>query len=143
MATGIQLLLDKLMANPKAIFLVDAIGALLTGSLLIGIPAIFSDGFGIPGNIIYALSAVAGIFAVYSFCCFYFWPGNWQPYLKTIAVANLVYCCSTLALVIYFYQRLTVIGWIYFLSEVLLMIGLIYIEMKAAARPADNKNQSF
>lgn len=143
MATGVQILLDKLMANAKAIFLVDAIGALLTGSLLMGIPALFSGGFGIPGNIIYALSAVAGIFAVYSFGCFYFWPGNWQPYLKAIAVANLLYCCCTLGLVIYFYQRLTVLGWIYFLSEVLLMIGLIYVEMKAAARQAGKKNQSF
>jgi hypothetical protein len=143
MATPVQLLLDKLMANAKAIFLVDSIGALVTGSLLMGIPALFSDGFGIPWKIIYALSAVAGIFALYSFWCFYFWPGNWQAYLKAIAVANLVYCCFTLGVVIYFYQRLTVLGWIYFPLELLVMIGLICIEMKIAAKPAGKKNQSF
>jgi hypothetical protein len=81
--------------------------------------------------VLYFLSFVACIFMVYSFCCYFFITRNRRPYLKAIAIANMMYCCLTLGLVFYFYQSLTILGVIYFLLEIIVVSVLIFIELKA------------
>lgn len=129
LATGIKLIIDKLTSNTKQLFLVDGLGAFLTAFFLVVILARYEGSFGMPGRILYFLSFVAGIYAVYSFICYFFILSKWRPYLKAVAIANIIYCCLTIGLVGYFYQSLTTLGVIYFFLEVIIMSGLILIEL--------------
>lgn len=51
-------------------------------------------------------------------------------FLKAIMVANLLYCCLTLGLIIYYYSVLTVIGITYFLAEIAVVVGLARLELQ-------------
>lgn len=122
-------IIDQLRAKPRRFFLVDGIGALLTIILLVAVVARFEDSFGMPGNVVYGLSILACFYAVYSFSCYLFTPRRWRPYLKLIAIANLAYCCLTMGLLFYCIQRLTILGWLYFLIEIIIIAGLALIEL--------------
>jgi hypothetical protein len=130
MATRIRLI-DKLVSNSKRLFLIDGLGACLTAFFLVAILARFEDSFGMPRTVLYFLSLVACIYAIYSFCCHFFISSNWRPYLKAIAIANAIYCCLTFGLVIYFYPILTILGLLYFLLEIIVVSILVLIELKA------------
>jgi hypothetical protein len=129
MATKIGSLIDKLKSNPKKLFLIDGSGALLTVFFLIAILVPFEDSFGMPAGVVYFLSLVASMYAIYSFSCYFFIRSNWRPYLKVITIANIIYCCLTIAQVFYFYQSLTVAGLFYFLLEIIVLCVLIFIEL--------------
>ena len=85
-----------------------------------------------PAIVLVKLAFVAGFFALYSATCFLKMPENWQPFLKTIAVVNLAYSCLTIGLVMHFYERLTMIGLVYFVAELVIVITLASIELKVA-----------
>ncbi len=101
MITGLRLIVDKLISHPRNVFLIDGLGAFLTAFFLIVIPLVFSNVFGMPETVPGYLSLVASIYAAYSFCCYFFIRTNWRPYLKAIVIANIIYCCLTIALVIF------------------------------------------
>ena len=124
------MILQKLISNPKRLFLIDCLGALLTALFLLTILARFESIFGMPVSVLYFLSLIAGIFAIYSFCCFYFFPDNLRPFLRIILIANLLYCCLTAGFIISFYNRLTILGWIYFVMEIMIIICLSVIEFR-------------
>lgn len=128
-----KLIIAKFSTSPKQLFLIDGCGAVVTAFLLVAILAGFESAFGMPQSVLYALASVACIYAIYSFCCYSFVSNNWLPWLQAIAIANTVYCCLTLGLVVYFYHDLTVLGIAYFLLEVILIGGLVYIEFKVSA----------
>ncbi len=133
-ATKIQSLINQLTSNPRKLFLIDGLGAFLTAFFLLAILARFQEYFGMPKTIPYFLSAVACIYMMYSLCCYLFVFSNWHPYLKAITIANIVYCCITTALLVYFYQNLTMLGLIYFLLEIILMGSLIFLELTVLSK---------
>ena len=90
-----------------------------------------------PRKVLYPLSVLACVYAIYSLCCYWFAAKKWRPFLIVIAVANLMYCCITIALVVLFYYALTVLGVIYFVGEILVIIGLVYIEALAISESND------
>lgn len=118
----------------KNLFLVDSLGALCTALLLSLLLAQMHSTFGMPPNVLYVLSFLAGIFALYSFICYRTTPGNWKFYLKIIAIANLLYCCLTIGLMYYFYEQLTAFGLGYFILEIGIVVILAGIELKTALR---------
>lgn len=120
--------------HPSKIFLTDGIGALLTAILLGGVLAQFESIFGMPKSILYDLVIIVGIFSIYSLTCYFQKPKNWQFYLKIIAIANLLYCCITLGLVIFNFQKLTTLGILYFVIEILIIVALVVIEFKTARK---------
>ena len=61
-----QPFLNQLIAHPKRVFLLDALGALLTTLLLAGVIAQFEGYFGMPKQIVYLLSTIAFSFFIYS-----------------------------------------------------------------------------
>jgi len=134
MVTKINSFLAKLTSNSKRLFLIDGLGAFLTAFFLVAILGRFEDNFGMPRSVVYFLSLVACMYAIYSFSCYFFIRRKWQAYLKAIAIANIFYCCLTIGLVIYFYQNITILGLIYFSIEVVLIFALILIELKAASK---------
>lgn len=129
MPTIIGLIIAKLASDLKRLFLIDGLGAFLTAFFLAVILLRFEDSFGMPRRVLYFLSLMAGIYTIYSFSCYFFIQGRWRRYLKAVTIANMIYCCLTIGLVVYFYPSLTILGLIYFFLEIIVMSGLILIEL--------------
>ena len=119
--------------TPKQLFLVDSFGALLTAFMLGIVLARLESFFGMPRDILYILSLIACVFALYSFICYRFTPVNWPLFLRIIAIANLAYCVLTISCIIYLFQLLTIWGLIYFLLECIVIVVLVSIEWRKAA----------
>lgn len=120
----------KFALNPNKLFLVDGLGALLTAFLLFVIMKRFNEYFGAPQTTLACLCILALVFSFYSITCFFLLKDNWQPFLRAIIVANLLYCCLTAGLVFYSYPGITTLGIIYFLGEIIIILGLVFIELK-------------
>ena len=124
MATNLQLIANKQATNAKKLLLVDALGGLLSVALLTAVVARFERYFGMPQHVVYFLSFLAGIYVMYSFGCYFFMQRNQAAFLKPIAIANLMYSCITIALIYYFYQKLTILGFMYFFVEAIIVLVL-------------------
>ena len=138
---NIKSIVEELKANPKNIFLIDGMGALITFLSLFGIGFWLHHYFGIPQSVLYSLAMVAIFYCVYAFSCYFFlFPklvdktGNavkkWQSFLKVIIAANSLYCVILFFLLIYFYASLTVLGFTYFAFEISVITVLVILEMK-------------
>lgn len=131
----------KITSTPKHLFLLDSLGALLSAFLLgVALPS-FQPIFGMPHKVLYGLAALACLFAIYSSWNYIWFRENWRPFLRAIGIMNLLYCCLTAALVVYFRQELTKWGLLYFLLEMLVIIVLVVIEFKALVQ-TDKRYQS-
>lgn len=119
--------------NPKKLFLIDSLGALLTAIMLGFVLVRFENSFGMPKKELYTLSSIAWIFFICSGLCFLGNSGKWRLFMKFIAFANLMYCCFTIGLIVYFYKQLTILDFLYFLGEIILIICLAFMELKTAS----------
>lgn len=120
--------LNKLKANPKKIFLIDALGALLTAILLFGILAQLEKYFGMPSNVLYTLSGVAFCLFIYSISCYQLINSNWKPFLKIIIGCNSIYLLVSMACIVLHSDKLTELGWMYFILEFVVIGILIIVE---------------
>jgi len=127
-------ILDRFVLNPKRLFLIDSLGALLTAFLTGVMLRKFEADFGMPQKHLNVLSILACVFSIYSISCHFFVGKNWRIYLKIIAISNLIYCVFTAGLVMILYQQLTILGVIYFVGEILIVIGLVYTELSVASK---------
>jgi hypothetical protein len=118
-----------LFENKYYIFLVDGLGASIS-TLFLFVLASFESVFGMPKDILFQLIPVTGLFAVYSFSCYILKPQQWRRFLKGIAVANLLYCCVSLGLIYFFFDKLTWLGVLYFLSEKMVLLALSWFELR-------------
>jgi len=137
----IKRIIKALTLKPKTVFLIDALGATLTTIFLIAGLKTFNEYFGMPQETLTILSILALALAIYSFFCFAFLPNNTQKLLKPVIVANLTYCILTLGFVIYYYNKLTILGLTYFVGEILIICGLVYIEIKTLKANRQNINK--
>ena len=118
--------------NPRQLFLIDGLGAIVTAFLTGIVLVYFESFFGMPKSILIPLALVACGFSVYSLTCYFTNIRNWQFLLRIIAVANLLYCGVTMGFVVYYFELLTSFGLLYFLSELLIIVVLVMIEWKVA-----------
>lgn len=125
--------MNRMPLHPKKLFLIDSLGGLLSALLLGAFIARFENTFGMPPKVLYSLSFIACVYAIYSFVNYWRMRENWKPYMRVIAGANLLYCYLTVGLVIYYYQRLTRLGLTYFLLEIVIIIGLAIMELKSVS----------
>jgi hypothetical protein len=125
-------IIKQLSSNPQKLFLIDSIGALTTASLLFVVLRNFNEYFGMPERILTYLSVIAVGFCIYSTTCFFIHKANWTPLIQGISIANLIYCVLTIGLVIFYAPQLTIIGVVYFIGEVVIICGLVYIELNVA-----------
>ncbi|RYF80022.1 MAG: hypothetical protein EOO03_17680 [Chitinophagaceae bacterium] len=114
--------------------MLDALGALMTAFVLSTILARFNSYFGMPSHVLYLLVVVACVFMFYSIGCYLWLKRNYRPYLLLIAFANLLYCAFTIGSVGFFYKKITVLGFIYFLLESLVIIGLVLVEKRVSEK---------
>ena len=132
MISIVRKMINHLVRKPKTLFLTDGLGAMLTAFLLFAVLRNFNEYFGMSETILTYLSAIALFFCIYSMTCFFFLKGNWTPFIRAIAYANLLYCILTIGLLIICNSTLTVLGITYFLTEIAIVCVLVYIELKVA-----------
>ncbi len=125
-----------MVQEPKRLFLIDGVGALITATLLLAVLAQFQSTFGMPRRVLYLLAGIACIFAVYSLACYFKLRDNWPPFLKAIAMANLAYCVLTLILVFVYRADMTIFGVVYFIAEIFVVSSLAVYELISAHRSA-------
>lgn len=127
-------LFDKYLSNPKKMLLADALGATLTALLLVGILVPFQEFFGMPLKVLIWFASFAGIFAGNSFLSLLF-PLKYQiTFLKVMVFWNGFYCCVTAFLILVYFEKLTVLGLIYFIAEILIILGLVTLEIECVRR---------
>lgn len=124
MTNGRHDFLNELIADPKKIFLIDALGALLTAILLSALLAPLEHYFGMPSIVLYSLSGIGFFLFIYSISCHRFIKSNWKPYLVGIIACNFIYSILSIGLIYEHYGKLTYLGLIYFAFE-LIVIGIV------------------
>ena len=128
----INKLINHLIEKPKTLFLIDSLGAVLTGFILFVIMRQLNESIGMPKTVLTYLSFIAICFCIYSTACFLFLKERWTPFIRLIGVANLLYCALTVGLLIKYHSLLTIIGTICFLIEIVIICGLSYLELNVA-----------
>ena len=127
-------IIEKLYTNPRKIFLIDGLGAILSAFLLGVVLVELEIYFGIPVSALYVLASLPIFFAIYDFYCYRKANDNFGVFLKGIALMNSLYCCLSIGLVLYHHRALTYLGWIYILIEIIIVATLAFIELRAANR---------
>lgn len=133
MANAFQQVMDKISLNPTRLFLVDGAGAVLSAFMLGIVLVKLEPIIGMPQEVLFYLALPACFFIVYSFSCYFLTKENWRPFLKFIAIANLIYCLVSICIVIQLYSELTALGVFYFLVEIAIVVFLSSIELKTAS----------
>lgn len=120
----------QFIKKPKNIFLIDGIGALLTALLLFFMLRNFNTFFGLSKSVLKDLSLFALVFSFYSISCYFLVSNNWKSFLKAIYIANILYCILTIGILFYHYHSITILGITYFLGEIAVITGLVFLEIR-------------
>ncbi|MFK8005440.1 MAG: hypothetical protein AB8H03_03680 [Saprospiraceae bacterium] len=128
----LQPIIHRMISNPKLMFLIDGLGAVLSVFLLGVVLVQLENLIGMPSKTLYVLAGIAGFFVVFSFFCAFRIKKNWRLFLKVIAFFNLSYCLLTFSLVLFHQAHLTTLGVGYFLLEIIIIVSLSIFEFKVA-----------
>jgi hypothetical protein len=120
--------------DPRKLFLIDSIGAVVTALLTGVLLAQFESFFGVPAQTLYLLSIAPVLYAVYSLVCYLRFPSSWRMLMRIIASANLLYVIVVNVWMLFFQPGITGWGMIYFVGEFFIVAGIAAIELKTAAR---------
>lgn len=134
----IKRLLKSFTLNPKKLFLIDGLGAVLSAFLLGIVLVKFESIIGIPPSTLYFLAVFPLLFVIYDFYCYRKKHNNLKSFLEGIAVANLLYCCFSVGVTLYHLKTITYLGWIYILAETLIILILLSFEFMIAKQLAKN-----
>ncbi|GAA4110869.1 hypothetical protein GCM10022393_08200 [Aquimarina addita] len=116
--------------KPERIFLMDALGALLTSFFLCCILAQLESYFGVPIQVIYVLSGIAGCLFVYSIIGYLFSKTRWKSFLIILIICNISHLVVSLAMIVLHSEKLTAPGYTYFILECIVIIIVVAIECK-------------
>jgi len=122
---------------PRRIFLIDALGALITSSILGLLLPLVHDLFLLEKQTFYLLAAYVVALFFYSISVYLFKPTIWVPLLRIIATANATYCLFTFAIIFFISPTISTLGIIYFVGEAGLILTIALVEWTYA-----NKNQA-
>lgn len=118
--------------NPKYIFLMDGLGAILSCVLLSLVLPLFVDLLGMPISILYILAILPFIYSIYSLLCYFLNPFHWKFYLRVIASANFLYSVFTMFYLVWNLEQTTLLCEIYFVLEMIVVVSLATLEWKLA-----------
>lgn len=128
-----------MLKSDKKIIFIDGLGGLFA-SLMFGLVLpIFKNDFPLPDKILYTLSFTAFFYFVYSMTCYFFLNKNLVLWLKILIAINSLFCFLTIFLLINFYFQLSVIGIIYFIFDTLIILTLVFFELKLLNREVKSK----
>jgi hypothetical protein len=116
----------------RTLFLIDGFGAMVSIFMLGFVWMNNQPLIGMPVEVLRILASIPCLFAIYSFACRFIVRGNVAPLLKWIAIANLMYCLVSAALVLLFFAEMTGLGIAYFIAEIAIVVALARVELKVA-----------
>jgi len=116
--------------SPKSLFLIDAMGALVSAFLLGVVLVHYQPLFGIPIHVLHVLAVFPCLFAIYDMGCLIASPKRIGRYLKGIALMNMGYVVLSLGFAFIHWDSLTPFGWMYILGEVLIVSSIAVVEFK-------------
>ncbi|MFN0275123.1 MAG: hypothetical protein ACKVPJ_05225 [Chitinophagales bacterium] len=120
--------------NPKKVFLVDCVGAILSAFLLGIVLVQLERIFGIPKPTLYFLATLPCLFAMYDLYCYFKISKKPGLFLKGIAIANLLYGVLSIGLAIYHCNTITQWGWAYIIGEIMIVTAIAVFEWNVANR---------
>ena len=124
--------IKEIISKPKKVFLIDFFGAILTAFFTGIVLVYFENYFGMPKKALYFLSSLACFFAIYSGLNFIYFDKHKAGFLlKIIVTANSFYMLSSFYFIIKYFEELTRLGLSYFFIEKIVLIFVIYMEIKA------------
>jgi hypothetical protein len=123
--------IDSITSRPRLLFLIDGLGALLTALMIGGVQVQWAAYIGLPLSVLYLLAGLALVFCAYSLTCHFLLGRRWRPFLLAIMIANTSYCLLTLSLMIYHADSVTLLGWVYYLVEIVIVGVLVWLEKTA------------
>jgi len=132
MRIKIQSTIDYWSRKPRALFLLDGLGAALTSFSLFFVLRPHYDFFGMPANILTYLSIIGLVYFAYSMSCYFLLKDRWTTYFRTIGMSNFLYCILIMTLLYSYFNNLTRIGLTYFLAEIFIIVWLGYLELRVA-----------
>jgi len=128
--------LKKIKAlNIKSLFLLDGIGAVFSAFML-GIVLIKLEHiFGIPKKTLIILATIPCFFLLYDIYGYFTKnKSTSKKLLKGIAYLNLIYCFLSIGLAMFHMNVITALGWTYIILEVMVILIIVKLEMRAATR---------
>ena len=124
----------KSAADPKNLFIVDGLGALLS-SFLLGVALVkFQEYFGIPVPTLYFLAVLPLFFVLYDFYSYIKPATHSGRLLRILSYVNVSYCVLSLGLAFYHFKVVTLLGWVYILVEIAIVLFIAIIEFKVSKR---------
>lgn len=118
--------------EPKKLFLIDALGALVSAFMLGVVLVHFEAFFGVPTRVLYFLAALPCGFALLDMLFYKASAAMNRRGLIIIGVINIAYCILLLALAYTHIASITSWGWIYIVGEVLIVLLIAFYELKVA-----------
>ena len=128
MQTTIIRIIRAFQSKPKILLLTDALGALLSAFLLGFVLVRLQKLFGIPETILYILAYIPCFFAAFDLFSMTRANEHLGNYLKIIGGLNLFYCIISLGLVIAHSNSIEYLGWVYIISELIIVLSLARTE---------------
>lgn len=119
--------------RPQTLFIIDAAGAALSAFMLGVVLMRLESVFGMPSSALTVLAALPVGFLVFDLFCLATKRAEHARFLLYIGLFNLAYCCVSVGYIFRHIRDLTTLGWLYFIVEVLLVLGLAVVELRAAA----------
>jgi hypothetical protein len=122
------------MISYRNIFLVDGLGAMMSALFLWIMTGRLYPYAGMPVPVLNGLAIIAACFCVYSMTCFFLAGHRWKPFLRAITTLNLLYCLTTIACLVWYWNLLKTPGKIYLILEILVILALVYVEIMLVRR---------
>jgi hypothetical protein len=88
----------------------------------------------LPVVVLRLLAIPAFFFFLYSATCFILHKSKKSSLLKLISIANILYALITLSILIYNFDEILWLGWLYFIGEVLIVVILAIQEWSTAIK---------
>lgn len=138
MTAFLNSVIQKLAQQPKLVFLIDGVGACISAAVLLAVIQPFPAFWGIPSKVAYTLALPAILLALFSGGCYLFLKIRFWLFIRLVAIGNVAYCVAVLLLTVSYFSVLTMMGKAYTTVELVIIGGLAYIELKVAAKLANN-----
>lgn len=132
-------LISHFVEKQKTLFLVDSVGAFMTAFFLFVVMRQYDEYFGMPERELIYLSAIAASYCIYSAACYLFVQRAIVHFMAFIGFANIIYSVVTIILMIRYYPILTKIGVLYFMTEIVVIWALSYLELRVATESREEK----
>lgn len=130
----LEKIITKFYENPKRLFLIDGIGAVVSAFLLGVVLVKFENVFGIPTSTLYLLAIFPVFFTMFDFYSYRKENDKLNKLLKSIAIMNLCYCLLSIGFAFFHYKTITSLGWAYVIIEVIIITVLAIIELEVSKR---------